>query len=459
MQLRTNLKLLAIAIALMIFALWLEGCDYAIIEDAPVQITLAVRALAETESPSNLTAEATIEPAIGRGSRDNETTHIVSDIQTQLVALGYLNEAPDGIFGQNTEGALLLFQKENGLEPTGTADIMTQNCLFSTNALPMPTPAPVACQKGSHGDQVANIQTLMRLYGFSTAEVDKRYGPEMVEIIQDFQDYAVARYGADFDKAPDADSAVTPAPTDVPVDQPIQQAASDYPSYGEVSVDMYLYLVDGRFPVYAEDAQTGSSGMEVTRIQNRLCLLNYLFDYTPGTFDEFTREAIYWFQGANQLPQTGIADKSTQERLFSEAAAVPETVEHPYFMRVSLDEQRVYVYRWVCGDYNQLIKTMICSTGKAGWETPKGLFHSSGHAGDRWHHFEMNDTYAQYAFNINGNILFHSVLYKKADTSTLLQDTVKALGTPASHGCVRLMPEDAYWIYWNNKPGAPIEVY
>lgn len=442
-------KFLAVAVILAIVAMWLEGCNYAVIESTPVQITFAGAALAE-------------ENFIGRGSRDNAEETTVKDIQAKLVELGYLMEAPDGVFGKNTEGALLRFQAENGLEQTGVVDYATKYRLFSAKVVPMPTPEPEPLVRGSSGEQVALVQEKMRLYGFSTSEVDKSYGADMQNIVKAFQDYAVYHYGSDFvNPEENMQSSITLSPetTPVPVDILIEHAETDYAGYGDVSVELYLYLEDDLFPVYRVDLQEGDSGDDVVRVQNRLQVLGYLYDFEPGVYDDFTVEAVYWFQGKNNLGKNGVADEITQKKLFSEDAVVPEKVDHPYFMRVSLDEQKVYIYRWICGGYNQLIKTMICSTGKAGWETPKGLFHSSGHAGDRWHYFEMNDTYAQYAFNINGNILFHSVLYKEDDEKTLLHDTMNALGSPASHGCVRLKPEDAYWIYWNNKPGAPIEVY
>lgn len=435
MNVHLQFKFLAVAVILAIIALWLEGCNYAIIESSPVHITWTGNALAE---------EA--EGFIGRGRRDADGETAVKEIQTRLVALGYLNEAPDGIFGKNTQGALLRFQAENKLPESGVVDYATQYRLFSAMAAPAPMPEPKHCKRGATGDQVQLIQKRMQQYGFYTEEADGNYSRSLENAVKAFQDYAVEYFGADFD---------VPGSSSVSG----QTAENDYAGYGEVSVQLYTYLAEDLFDTCHVDVKPGDSGHEIQRIQNRLVTLGYLVDHEPGVYDSFTENALYWFQGRNNLGKTGTADPLTRRKLFSEAALSPEPVSHPNFMRVSLDEQKVYVYRWVCGDYNLLIKTMICSTGKAGWETPKGLFHSSGHAGDRWHHFEMNDTYGQYAFNINGNILFHSVLYDEADENTLQKHTLDALGTPASHGCVRLTVDDAYWIYWNNKPGAPIEVY
>ena len=65
----------------------------------------------------------------------------------------------------------------------------------------------------------------------------------------------------------------------------------------------------------------------------------------------------------------------------------------------------------------------------------------------------------QYAYQIEGDILFHSVLYSQRDTSTLRVNSVYALGSKASHGCVRLQVEDAQWIYENCESGTVVVVY
>ena len=51
----------------------------------------------------------------GRGDRGKE----VEELQALLVAQGYLLDTADGVFGNNTEYAVLVFQKEHGLTPDG----------------------------------------------------------------------------------------------------------------------------------------------------------------------------------------------------------------------------------------------------------------------------------------------------------------------------------------------------
>lgn len=57
-------------------------------------------------------------------------------LQSKLTELGYLpaDSVADGIFGSQTEQAVIAFQNRHNLEPTGKADLDTQALLFSENA-------------------------------------------------------------------------------------------------------------------------------------------------------------------------------------------------------------------------------------------------------------------------------------------------------------------------------------
>ena len=50
------------------------------------------------------------------------------------------------------------------------------------------------------------------------------------------------------------------------------------------------------------------------------------------------------------------------------------------------------------------------------------------------------------------------MLYSKQDESALRNGSVWSLGTPASHGCIRLQVEDAKWLFENCKRGSLVIV-
>ena len=67
-------------------------------------------------------AEKSIEP--------NTLGDRVVVLQKELITRGYLNDVADGAYGPKTQEAVANFQRDNGLDPTGTADEQTLFILF-----------------------------------------------------------------------------------------------------------------------------------------------------------------------------------------------------------------------------------------------------------------------------------------------------------------------------------------
>ncbi|MBR1559496.1 MAG: peptidoglycan-binding protein [Clostridia bacterium] len=404
---------------------------------------------------------------IGLHSRDDAGENKVRKLQQRLIDLGYLDAEADGIFGSQTLDALLRFQKDSGLEETGVLDDDTREAL---NPKPEVTTAPedVLYARGALGHDIRVIHRRLRQYGFSARPESSQYDEDTAEEVMEFQSYAVMYYGTQFDDPADdievVDMSVETGNDDgagipfMPVLEPEATLRPYHALDGVVSENLYNYLADDRFPVYRETVQTGDEGIEVERVQRRLATLEYYYSDVTGVFETFTAEALKAFQHRGGLQETGIADAETQTLLYSTNAPAAEKVDQPYYIKVSLDEQRVYVYRYLDGHYTQLIKSMICSSG-LGNSTPKGTFVSPGHRDSRWHYFVEFKCWAQYAFVITGNILFHSVIYSSNSESALRTSTLANLGHKASHGCVRLRVEDAKWIYEHCGEGQVIEVY
>lgn len=412
------------------------------------------------------TPAPTEEPAVSLHTRDEEGENKVRKMQQRLAELGYLDVEPDGLFGSRTLKALKSFQRDKGLEETGVLDEDTRDALYPR---PEVTTAPedVLYTEGAIGRDVRVLHQRLRLFGFSDRPVIGQYVEQTTDEVMAFQSYAVKYYGTEFDDPEETVRTETLQLLDIddgigiptmPVLAPEATLRPYHATDGVVSENLYNYLLSDRFPVYRETVQRGDSGDEVLRVQRRLKVLEYYYNNATGEFDTITEGALKAFQGASGLQQTGIADPETQRLLFSTAAAAAPMVDKPFYIKVSTGDQRVYVYRWVDGDYNLLVKSMICSTG-VGSSTPKGVFISTGHRDKRWHYFIDFNCWAQYAFVITGNILFHSVLYSSNSEDTLRTSSVSNLGHKASHGCVRLRVEDARWIYEHCGEGQVIEVY
>ena len=121
----------------------------------------------------------------------------------------------------------------------------------------------------------------------------------------------------------------------------------------------------------------------------------------------------------------------------------------PYLIYVNLSEQMTYVYKGTMNKWDT-VKSFTCSTGIDDEETPTGVF-DVRERGD-WFFSDKYQQGGKYWVQFYGDYLFHSVPYNE-DQSEVVDNT---LGTPASHGCIRLKTEDAKWIYDNIDSGTKV---
>lgn len=133
----------------------------------------------------------------------------------------------------------------------------------------------------------------------------------------------------------------------------------------------------------------------------------------------------------------------------------------PYAIEVDVTNQIVTVYRAEDMGDSGIVRQMICSTG-VNECTPMGRFTlNQRNSAERteWYAIPTYDCYVQYVTRIIGGYLFHSLPYAEEDETTLDTEAAALLGTPASHGCIRLRPEDAKWIARNCPNGTPCHIY
>ena len=252
---------------------------------------------------------------------------------------------------------------------------------------------------------------------------------------------------------------VAPAATKQPTPTPTIRFAPEPTPYapdGVASEELLAWLHGGTFDVYQATAQRGDKTAEAMRVQRRLVYLGYMRK-ADGNFGPATERCLVYFQKLNGLKQTGVADETTQRRLFSESAVKSDIIVTQYRITIDLNKQRVYVYEWNGSNFDNKIKEFKCSTGKDETPTPKGEFWNTAPLTEWWY-FKEFDCWAKYAWTIDGGIFFHSEIYSAKDDRTVRSNTIKQLGRKASHGCVRLYRDNAKWIFDNCPAGTPVTV-
>lgn len=135
-----------------------------------------------------------------------------------------------------------------------------------------------------------------------------------------------------------------------------------------------------------------------------------------------------------------------------------ENNSSPYYIKVNVQSNVVTIYKKDGnGKYNIPLKAMICSCGAA---TPvEGTYSLKKYNNWKWKTL-IGKEYAQYATQISGDILFHSVPYsKKGDNTTLKYAEYDKLGEIATVGSVQLKVIDAKWIYENCPAGTQVTFY
>jgi len=130
-----------------------------------------------------------------------------------------------------------------------------------------------------------------------------------------------------------------------------------------------------------------------------------------------------------------------------------------YYIEVNRRQNVVIVYsRGQNGNYSNIAKVFVASTGAPGSETPLGTYTTS----DKYESlYLVGNVWGHYAVRINGPYFFHSVPYftKGAPWNNLEYLEYNKLGQGASAGCVRLAAADAKWIYDNIGYGTTVKIY
>lgn len=334
------LKKYALTAALGLFAAFLTGCamdDIAAPEatsetgvDIVVPYATTTAAPAATQIPDALyigadgnvvlNDDSLLNDTVGVSGADDagsqysqlrlgDTGQAVSAMQERLAELGYYTGGVSGVFDENTETAVKMFERGYGTMQTGIATAAMQDRLYSEEAAVYMSDAYnaaveshyVRLDKGDTGSAVIALQTRLNELGYPITEITGVYDDQTCAAVGMFyeaygyeaRDYAIV----DMQKQLYSESALP---------------YSDPADIAEFSSGDALAL------------SQGDSGTRVTQLQIRLKELGYLSEST-GVFDFDTAEAVAAFQTACRMESTGVADVDTQQQMF--AADAPKNGE------------------------------------------------------------------------------------------------------------------------------------
>jgi len=125
-----------------------------------------------------------------------------------------------------------------------------------------------------------------------------------------------------------------------------------------------------------------------------------------------------------------------------------------YQIVIDLNNQIISVndlYAGVC------VLQSLCTTGNK--ENPSGPGnYKLGDLKERFGYFVAFGQYAQYWTQVVRGIYIHSIMYDSRDLDSMSKSAYRDLGKAVSHGCIRVLPEIAQWIYYNCPPGTDCRI-
>ena len=251
---------------------------------------------------------ATANPDATRTLTLGMTGNDVYALQERLIELRYLSGVANGVFGAETQAALIAFQKNNGLTADGNAGSSTLkklagSCKAATRTTPTPAPAgTVTLREGDEGENVYILQAYLFELGYYTGRIDGRFSAETTEAVKAFQ--RANGLTADGIAGKGTQSKLTSGSA-IPAGNANEngQESGTPPQTSELTT-----------------LRRGDKSAQVMVMQQYLMELGYLSTQPDGQFGAGTERAVKLFQEANGLTADGVAGKGTLSILYSGSA-------------------------------------------------------------------------------------------------------------------------------------------
>jgi len=243
---------------------------------------------------------ATADPGAARTLSLGMSGNDVYALQERLIELRYLSGVADGVFGVETQNALIEFQKRNNLTADGNAGSTTLrklsgSCKAAGGSTPPPAAVGATLREGDQGEAVYILQARLFELGYYTGRIDGRFSEETTMAVTQFQ----MNNGLTADGiAGRGTQSKLESGTAIPAGGIAQE--EEMPSQ----------------PATLSTLRRGDKSAEVMVLQQYLLSLGYLSDQPDGQFGSGTERAVKLFQEANGLTADGVAGKGTLSILY-----------------------------------------------------------------------------------------------------------------------------------------------
>lgn len=446
-------------LAFLMAALLAAGTFGALAEEAASTVDVTVNLLeVEADEPSGGVAPT---PTPYQPLRYGDQGELVGLVQQRLSELGYYTGSISGNFLDGTRAAVRRFQKEYGLEETGEVDGETEAVLMNAEYRIL--------AHGDDGDEVTRVQERLKELGYLSANATGKFRDATQAAVRMFQENngisATGQADVETQRVLFSSAALAKGAQPTPTPDP----ESDLGDINDVVI-----VADGEATsdsegetAYTKKLSRGSKGEQVKQVQTRLTELGFFSGPISGNYMNQTLAAVKAFQEHNGMNADGITGRETWDMMFNStevldtsatARPTPVPTPVPYAITVDVNNQATIVYtRDENGDFTVPYKYMICSTGLKATPSDVGDWIITGRKA-RWCYFPAWGGHAQYWTRINASIAFHSVTYREVSYDAMNVKSYNKLGQRASHGCIRLLVNDAKWIYDNIGEGVVVTI-